>query len=140
MRLETASPRLLLALAENAYHYFRTWRIDGTWERIHAVLREATLHGRQRAYPQSAAIIDSQTAKTTEKGDIRGFDGAKKISGRKRHLLVDSAGLVSAVVVHEGDIADREGAKLFSTKPPRSFPGWRRCGPTGATTARSASG
>jgi putative transposase len=61
----------------------------------------------------SAAIIYSQTAKTTEKGVIRGFfDGAKKFSGRKQHLLVDSTGLVSAVVVHEADIADREGAKL----------------------------
>src|ERR671913_317567 len=67
--LEVASARLLLALAETAYHYFRAWRIDGSWQRIHTTLRERLrrLAGREPT-PSSAAIIDSQTAKTTERG------------------------------------------------------------------------
>src|SRR5262249_17797485 len=76
------------------YAYFRRWRLDGTWERLHTTLRERLRRAVGRQPTPSAAILDSQSVKTSERGGPHGDDGAKKLSGRKRHLLVDTLGLV----------------------------------------------
>jgi putative transposase len=93
------------------YHYFRLWKRNGLWNQIHTHLREhlRLVEGRKRQ--PSAAIIDSQSVKSTETSDERGYDAGKKINGRKRHLLVDTIGLVLRVMVLPANIQDRDGAQ-----------------------------
>jgi putative transposase len=96
----------------SVYTVFRRWRLDGTWERIHAVLRGRTRKAAGKKPTPTALIVDSQTAKTTLDADERGYDCAKKLLGRKRHLAVDTLGLVWSVVVHAASMQDQDGARL----------------------------
>jgi putative transposase len=104
------------------FHYFRRWRRSGAWERIHRRLREQVRRAVGREPTPSAAFIDSQSVKTTEQGGPHGYDGGKKVNGRKRHILVDTLGLLLRVVVHPANLQDREGAPLVLVGQQRRFP------------------
>jgi putative transposase len=94
-----------------AYHYFRLWKRNGLWKRIHTHLREHLRWIEGRKPQPSAATIDSQSVKSSETSDERGYDTGKKINGRKRHILVDTIGLLLKVMVLPANIQDQDGAK-----------------------------
>lgn len=101
---------------ETVYYYFSRWRGDGTWQRLNRELRiEIRLSMGKDAEP-SAAIMDSQTVKTSETSGMRGYDAGKKINGIKRHVLVDTLGLLLMVLVLQADIQDPLGARQLLAK------------------------
>jgi putative transposase len=102
---------------------FRKWRIDGTWERINRAIRERLRVRLNRDPRPSAGVVDSQSVKSSAVGgEERGFDGGKKVKGRKRHILVDTEGFVLDAKVHSAKVMDYEGIKTLLRKADERFP------------------
>jgi putative transposase len=105
------------------YSYFAAWRDDGTWQRMMDALRGRVRVEAGREATPSAASIDSQTIKTTEQGGEHGYDGGKKINGRKRHILVDTMGLLLTVVVTTAALDDGTAApQVVDRLDPKDYP------------------
>ena len=100
----------------SVYYHYRKWCKDGTWQRINRALREQERRRRDRDEDPSAGVIDTQSVKTTEAGGERSYDAAKKVNGRKRHIIVDTVGNLLEVVVHAAGIQDYHGAKPLLLK------------------------
>src|SRR5256885_7492342 len=98
---------------QSVYTSFRRFRDDGTWQRIHDTLRAQVRECVGRHKHPTAGALDSQSVKTTPLPGERGYDAGKKVNGRKRHILVDTLGLLMAVIVTSAALSDPAGAQLL---------------------------
>jgi putative transposase len=111
---------------QSVYYYFRHWQRDGTWHRLHESLRARVRRQAGRHKHPTAGCLDSQSVRCSAVPGVRGFDGAKFITGRKRHVLVDTLGLLLAVVVTAASVTDRDGARALLPRLPGSCKKLRR--------------
>ena len=109
---------------DTVYWYFKRWNQDGTTDRIHDALRDATRDAAGRDPMASAGIVDAQSIKgaDTVGKNSRGYDAGKKVSGRKRHVVVDTIGLVVVVLVTAASVQDRGGGRLVLNRARMKMP------------------
>lgn len=106
-----------------AYRRYRSWAADGTWDTIHDQLRAQIRMAAGRDPDPTAAVLDAQSIKSSEGGEARGFDMGKKTTGRKRHLVVDTLGLLLVVMVTSAAVQDRQGGRAILALLAARFPG-----------------
>lgn len=111
---------------ETVYGYFRRWRQQGLWGVLHGILRTFVRHKAGKRSQPTAAILDSQTVRSSDHPGERGYDAGKKTKGRKRHILVDTLGLLLWVCVTPADISEKGGARSFLSQALQWFV-WLRC-------------
>jgi putative transposase len=111
---------------QTVYDYFRRWSRQGCWQAIHDILRSAVRRQAGKRSQPTAAILDSQTVRAADQAGERGYDAAKKTKGIKRHILVDTLGLLLAVCVTPADVAERAGARRLLAPALACFR-WLRC-------------
>ncbi|WP_424863436.1 IS5 family transposase [Streptomyces sp. MMS24-I29] len=104
-----------------AHRWFTKWRRDGTWDRVHDEFRRQVRIGAGRDPEPSAAVIDAQSVRTSEGGEARGFDAGKRTPGRKRHMIVDTMGLLLVVAVTSASVQDRAGGRAVLTRLAAGF-------------------
>src|SRR2546428_2643569 len=111
---------------QTVYHYFWLWTKQGCWKIIHDLLREAVRKAAGKRSQPTAAILDSQTVRSADQAGERGYDAAKKTKGIKRHILVDTLGLLLWVCVTPADVSEQSGARRVLRHALGWF-GWLRC-------------